>query len=50
VAGAIASRKTIGATGGAALAKQLSDTATETKAAKVKISAQINTFSEMMSQ
>lgn len=50
VAGAIASRKTIGATGGAALAKQLSDAAAETKAAKMKISAQINTFSEMMSQ
>ena len=50
VAGAIASRKTIGATGGSALAKQLSDATAETKAAKVKISAQINTFSEMMSQ
>lgn len=50
VAGAIASRKTIGATGGAALAKQLSDAAAETKAAKVKISTQINAFSEMMSQ
>ena len=50
VAGAIASRKTIGATGGVALAKQLSDAATETKVAKMKISAQINTFSEMMSQ
>ena len=50
VAGAIASRKTIGATGGAALAKQLSEAAAETKATKVKISAQINTFSEMMSQ
>lgn len=50
VAGAIASRKTIGATGAVALAKQLSDAAAETKAAKVKISAQINTFSEMMSQ
>lgn len=50
VAGAIASRKTIGATGGAALAKQLSDAAAETKATKVKISTQINTFSEMMSQ
>ncbi len=50
VAGAIASRKTIGATGGAALAKQISDAAAETKATKVKISAQINTFSEMMSQ
>jgi argininosuccinate lyase len=50
VAGAIASRKTIGATGGAALSKQLSDAAAEMKATKVKISAQINTFSEMMSQ
>ena len=50
VAGAIASRKTIGATGGAALAKQLSDAAAETKAHKLKISTQINSFSEMMSQ
>jgi len=50
VAGAIASRKTIGATGGSALAKQLSDATAETKATKAKISAQINTFSEMMSQ
>ena len=50
VAGAIASRKTIGATGGAALSKQLSDAAAETKAAKVNISAQISGFSEMMSQ
>ena len=50
VAGALASRKTIGATGGAALAKQLSDAAAETKATKAKISTQINNFSEMMSQ
>jgi argininosuccinate lyase len=50
VAGAIASRKTIGATGGAALAKQLSDAAAETKAHKLKISTQIESFSEMMSQ
>ena len=50
VAGAIASRKTIGATGGAALAKQISDAAAETKAAQVNISAQISGFSEMMSQ
>ena len=50
VAGAIASRTTIGATGGSALAKQLSDAAAETKAHKVKISTQINNFSEMMSQ
>ena len=50
VAGAIASRKTIGATGGAALAKQLSDASAETKAIKSKISTQFHTFSEMMSQ
>ena len=50
VAGAIASRETIGATGGAALAKQLSDSAAETKAHKLKISTQIKSFSEMMSQ
>jgi argininosuccinate lyase len=50
VAGAIASRTTIGATGGSALAKQLLDAAAETKAHKVKISTQINNFSEMMSQ
>jgi argininosuccinate lyase len=50
VSGAIASRKTIGATGGLALAQQLKDAASETKAAKLKISAQINSFSEMMSQ
>jgi argininosuccinate lyase len=50
VAGAIASRKTIGATGGAALAKQLSDAAADIKAHKLKISTQIKSFSEMMSQ
>ena len=50
VAGAIASRTTVGATGGSALAKQLSEAAAETKAHKVKISTQINNFSEMMSQ
>ena len=50
VAGAIASRKTIGATGGVALTKQLNDAAAETKAFKMKISTQINNFSEMMSQ
>ena len=50
VAGAIASRTTIGATGGAALTKQLSDAAAETKAQKMKISTKINNFSEMMSQ
>jgi len=50
VAGAIASRTTIGATGGAALTKQLSVAAAETKAQKMKISTKINNFSEMMSQ
>jgi argininosuccinate lyase len=50
VAGAIASRTTIGATGGSALAKQLSDAAAETKTQKMKISTQINNFSEMMRQ
>jgi len=50
VAGAIASRKTVGATGGSALAKQLSDALAETKAHKIKISTQIKSFSEMMSQ
>ena len=50
VAGAIASRTTIGATGGSALAKQLSDAAAETKDQKMKISTKINSFSEMMSQ
>ena len=50
VAGAIASRTTIGATGGSALSKQLTDAAAETKALKVKISTQITAFSEMMGQ
>lgn len=50
VAGAIASRTTVGATGGSALAKQLSDAAAETKTQKMKISTQINNFSEMMRQ
>ena len=50
VTGAIASRKTIGATGGSALAVQLKDAEAETKAFKMKIYTQINNFSEMMSQ
>ena len=50
VTGAIASRTTIGATGGSALAKQLSDAAAETKDQKMRISTKINSFSEMMSQ
>jgi argininosuccinate lyase len=50
VSGAIASRKTVGATGGATLAKQLNEAASEIKAHKRKISAQINSFSEMMGQ
>ena len=50
VDGAIGSRKTIGATGGTALAKQISDATAETRAHKLKISTQIRSFSEMMSQ
>jgi argininosuccinate lyase len=48
--GAIASRKTVGATGGAALSKQLAEADSETKAYKSKISTQITSFSEMMGQ
>lgn len=48
VNGAISSRNTVGATGPAALKKQLSEAASENSAAKVKISKQISTFSEMM--
>ena len=48
VNGAISSRNTVGATGPAALKKQLSEVASENSAAKVKISKQISTFSEMM--
>jgi argininosuccinate lyase len=48
--GAIASRKTVGATGGASLSKQLAEAANETKAYKSKISTQITSFSEMMGQ
>lgn len=50
VEGAIASRTTIGATGGAALAMQLEDARTATKAAQSKISTQVAAFSEMMCQ
>ena len=50
VDGAIASRKTIGATGGAALSKQLTEAASETKVRKLNISTQIAAFSEMMGQ
>ena len=50
VANAIASRKTSGATGSTALAKQLSDATAETKVVKLNISAQIVAFSEMMGQ
>jgi len=50
VEGAIASRTTIGATGGAALAKQLSDATTAVKGAQSKISTQVSAFSEMMGQ
>jgi len=50
VEGAIASRTTIGATGAAALVKQLSDATTAVKGAQSKISTQVSAFSEMMGQ
>ena len=48
VAGAIASRTTVGATGGGALSKQLADATSNTKSTQSKISAQMKAFSEMM--
>ena len=48
VEGAIASRTTVGATGGAALAKQLVEATIATKATQKKISTQVSAFSEMM--
>jgi len=48
VEGAIASRTTVGATGGAALAKQLADATASVKGAQSKISTQGSAFSEMM--
>jgi argininosuccinate lyase len=50
VEGAIASRTTVGATGGAALAKQLSDATAAVKSSQLKISTQVSAFSEMMGQ
>ena len=50
VEGAIASRTTVGATGGAALAKQLVDATASVKGAQSKISTQVSAFSEMMGQ
>ena len=50
VEGAIASRTTVGATGGAALAKQLVEATIATKATQKKISTQVSDFSEMMGQ
>ena len=50
VDGAIASRTTVGATGGAALAKQLVDATASVKGAQSKISTQVSAFSEMMGQ
>ena len=50
VEGAIASRTTVGATGGAALAKQLVDATAAVKGAQSKISTQVSAFSEMMGQ
>ena len=48
--GAIASRTTVGATGGAALAKQIVDVTASVKGAQSKISTQVSAFSEMMGQ
>jgi argininosuccinate lyase len=50
VEGAIASRTTVGATGKAALAKQLAEATAAVKATQSKISTQVSTFSEMMGQ
>jgi len=50
VEGAIASRTTVGATGGAALAKQLVDATASVTGAQSKISTQVSAFSEMMGQ
>lgn len=50
VEGAIASRTTVGATGGVALAKQLADATASVKGAQSKISTQVSAFSEMMGQ
>ncbi|QLL25093.1 argininosuccinate lyase [Actinobacteria bacterium IMCC26103] len=50
VEGAIASRTTVGATGKAALAKQLAEATAAVKATQSKISTQVTTFSEMMGQ
>lgn len=50
VEGAIACRTTVGATGGAALAKQLVDATASVKGAQSKISTQVSAFSEMMGQ
>jgi len=50
IEGAIASRTTIGATGGPALAEQLASAAAAAKVAQSKISNQVGAFSEMMGQ
>jgi argininosuccinate lyase len=50
VEGAIASRTTIGATGGSALATQLATASSEIKSAEKKLSDQMRTFSEMMGE
>ena len=50
VEGAIASRTTVGATGGVALAQQLAEATVATKATQKKISTQVSAFSEMMGQ
>ena len=50
VEGAIASRTTVGATGGSALAAQLAAANSDIKSAEKKLSDQMRTFSEMMGE
>jgi argininosuccinate lyase len=50
VEGAIASRTTIGATGGSALSTQLSTANSDIKSAEKKLSDQMRVFSEMMGE
>jgi len=50
VEGAIASRTTIGATGGSALAAQLATASSDIKSHEKKLSDQMRTFSEMMGE
>jgi len=50
VEGAIASRTTVGATGGSALAAQLAAANSEIKSAEMKLSDQMSSFSAMMGE